>query len=152
MQKPLHIQLIWMKENNCKTIMMMPALQENQKTTAIITLMLKRIKKNKTTQQKILLCSSKYTATIISEIFGGVAFVKHLSDVLRESLSGCLEGIDSRLRIHPNMINILHAFDKCFSLRTKYPKRKRHRVLILVCHVLSQFSIVPTRTNNRCKE
>ena len=50
--------------------------------------------------------------------------VKHLSDVLRDYLSRCLEGIDSHLRIHPNMKNILRALDKCFSLPDNYPKRK----------------------------
>ena len=48
--------------------------------------------------------------------------MKHLSDVLRESLSGCLEGIDSRLRIHPNMNNTPCALDKFFGIPDNYPK------------------------------
>ena len=72
MQLPLHKQLRWMTTNNCETILTMTVLPENQKTTEMIPLMLKRTKNTMTTQQTILLLSLKHTATIISEIFGGV--------------------------------------------------------------------------------
>ena len=50
----------------------MSDLPKNHKTRAMMPLTLKRIKKNMTTQQTIWLWSSKHTATIISEMFGGV--------------------------------------------------------------------------------
>ena len=52
--------------------------------------------------------------------WGGL--IKETSKILRKSLSGSLDGIDSRLRISPNMKNILHSLDKCFSLPANYPK------------------------------
>ena len=52
--------------------------------------------------------------------WGGL--IKETSKILRNSLSGSLEDIDARLRISPNMKNILHSLDKCFSLPANYPK------------------------------
>ena len=61
-----------MTTDNCETILTMTDLPENQKTTVIIPLILKRIKKTMMNQQIILLWYSKHTDTIISEMFGGV--------------------------------------------------------------------------------
>ena len=52
--------------------------------------------------------------------WGGL--VKETSRILRDALAGSLDGIDARLRIQPNMKNILRALDKCFSLPANYPK------------------------------
>ena len=57
---------------NCERILTMSDLPKNHKTTAMMPLIFKRIKKTMTTQQKILFWSSKHNATIISEMFGGV--------------------------------------------------------------------------------
>ena len=69
---PLHQHLRWTTTNNCETIPTMIALPDNQKTTKTMPLMLKRINKTMTTQRKLLFWSSKHTAAIISEMFGGV--------------------------------------------------------------------------------
>ena len=50
------------------------------------------------------------------------ALIKHTSRFLRDSLSGCLDNIDARLRVQPNMKNILRSLDKCFSFPANYPK------------------------------
>ena len=50
------------------------------------------------------------------------ALIKETSKILRSTLAGSLEDIDARLRVSPNMKNILHSLDKCFSLPANYPK------------------------------
>ena len=110
-----------MTTKNCKTILTMPALPENQNTTAMMPLMLKRIKKTMPTQQKILFWSSKILPPSYHKVLSGDV-VKHFSDVLREYLSGFMEGIYSCLCIHPNMKNIISELGKCFNPPGYYPK------------------------------
>ena len=62
-----------------------------------------------------VLVFGKYCHHHIRNVCWG-AVVKHLSDVMRESMSGCLEGIDFCLCIHPKIKKILRELDKCFSL------------------------------------
>ena len=48
--------------------------------------------------------------------------MKKTTNMLRTALAGSLDEIDSRLRVDPNMKNVLRALDKCFSLPANYPK------------------------------
>ena len=52
--------------------------------------------------------------------WGGL--IKYTTQTLKESLAGCLDDIESRLRVAPNMQSILRSLDKCFSLPANYPK------------------------------
>ena len=52
--------------------------------------------------------------------WGGL--IKETTRILRDALAGSLEDIDARLRITPNMGNILRSLDKCFNLPVNYPK------------------------------